>query len=1247
MFATTSARAASHPVLSAGATNIFHQETDQSYRPRVCNDAAASPFPLAPRARIQESKSSSLPSLSQTQSPAVPPRCRCYWAILALPEAASPVSSAHIQPSDIAVLEIVYVDPTLQAHLGPLAASLAPGQHFFDVVHPDDVQQARENMSDLLGPGKTTFGSVIRCRLGNVNAMRTQILRRGSNGTEPGTIYPSFSDEDKFPTVDLVISYVGDGLALCFMHNVVDESQHDSEQHNQSEWSNWCGMPTGLFTPEQGDMLWRQLSQKRSKTHRQSAPEHIFQILRSPANGGDILFSWPPPRLFPPIHCDNNNENSTRQMSAASAIGNSTLARYDDGSYFADDFATLAQSLDPGLFTLSDASTTCTRRLRARHTLATDGLIRTLESVVIGYGDTLIAMFTTVAQELIADASESIASLMPFPSLVPTPSQLQQPTDFIYGDTAAALEAQSQLALMSQSTTTLSPALLQQTLSPRQISFGFTAGDGAPQAGLMHDVDNLPYSAPADATSFSQGSRAQYSRHQEDQPADGDSCKHAGRRSFDESMLSPQKRMKSFGGQATTGDDRRMSDVSFSHKRAVTFNPDLLQTSSALSQDQQLHMDSELDGASTSRRYRNHSHGSFASSTFRQSLGTIISYDSLNASLASSETMFSPRQSMKWDSISGESVQGGPHRDSFASLASTTGLDAAAVAAAASAASAISTRRRSRQETWPLARIGDESTSALTSGASSVAGEAGGLYQPPSERFRSRSAAFIHTHAETLSSQMNAHFRPEDHSGSRLASSPNLPLDPSSTAASAAAAAAVTAMCSNGNHNGNGNDETANTSMFAMGIPGNSLNPYAAVPSPTGPSFSFGASPDVRPSLELPSVGVGSTTYDSTFGLQHSRASLPTLLPESYDRLSGPPSGVPLVTSFAPHCRALSAPGIVYGDDMIYTGTSRAQQYAGHLAYGGHVQARGGPGQKACQSCGTTSSPEWRRGPTGHKTLCNACGLRYSRSVLRAKKKAEKRKAAESSIRRASDVAADATIAAASAAANAAAAAAANPASATACADEPIRSEDMLANDEPARQEVFNSSNFHFNGMVTTAGPNAEAMMGVISSDGYPGGGPMDLALGLQLDGSGSGPQSYAANALGFEPPFLSSRTTTAASGYSFASTATSYASSASSVLGVGPTATDGAPGPHGSSSSSLTTSASNHSTGNVVSDGGGHPRFFGSTMMDLCAKKDHGLPVSMSEGAAEMERTTTADFMPFSTFGHAVSEGYEVETVM
>ncbi|GAA5869085.1 hypothetical protein JCM1840_000463 [Sporobolomyces johnsonii] len=47
------------------------------------------------------------------------------------------------------------------------------------------------------------------------------------------------------------------------------------------------------------------------------------------------------------------------------------------------------------------------------------------------------------------------------------------------------------------------------------------------------------------------------------------------------------------------------------------------------------------------------------------------------------------------------------------------------------------------------------------------------------------------------------------------------------------------------------------------------------------------------------------------------------------------------------------------------------------------------PGVKQCESCGTANSPEWRKGPSGSKSLCNACGLRYARSVARQKKLAE------------------------------------------------------------------------------------------------------------------------------------------------------------------------------------------------------------------------------------------------------------------
>jgi hypothetical protein len=39
--------------------------------------------------------------------------------------------------------------------------------------------------------------------------------------------------------------------------------------------------------------------------------------------------------------------------------------------------------------------------------------------------------------------------------------------------------------------------------------------------------------------------------------------------------------------------------------------------------------------------------------------------------------------------------------------------------------------------------------------------------------------------------------------------------------------------------------------------------------------------------------------------------------------------------------------------------------------------------QFSCQSCGAKLTPEWRRGPSGPGTLCNACGLRYSKTVRR------------------------------------------------------------------------------------------------------------------------------------------------------------------------------------------------------------------------------------------------------------------------
>jgi hypothetical protein len=41
--------------------------------------------------------------------------------------------------------------------------------------------------------------------------------------------------------------------------------------------------------------------------------------------------------------------------------------------------------------------------------------------------------------------------------------------------------------------------------------------------------------------------------------------------------------------------------------------------------------------------------------------------------------------------------------------------------------------------------------------------------------------------------------------------------------------------------------------------------------------------------------------------------------------------------------------------------------------------------QGPCSNCGTTSSPQWRKGPKNKPILCNACGIRFHRCVCGAR----------------------------------------------------------------------------------------------------------------------------------------------------------------------------------------------------------------------------------------------------------------------
>jgi len=43
-----------------------------------------------------------------------------------------------------------------------------------------------------------------------------------------------------------------------------------------------------------------------------------------------------------------------------------------------------------------------------------------------------------------------------------------------------------------------------------------------------------------------------------------------------------------------------------------------------------------------------------------------------------------------------------------------------------------------------------------------------------------------------------------------------------------------------------------------------------------------------------------------------------------------------------------------------------------------------------CMVCGVTDTPEWRRGPNGDHTLCNACGLHYAKSLKKDREARQK-----------------------------------------------------------------------------------------------------------------------------------------------------------------------------------------------------------------------------------------------------------------
>ncbi|CAK7205770.1 white collar 2 type of transcription factor [Sporothrix eucalyptigena] len=77
------------------------------------------------------------------------------------------------------------------------------------------------------------------------------------------------------------------------------------------------------------------------------------------------------------------------------------------------------------------------------------------------------------------------------------------------------------------------------------------------------------------------------------------------------------------------------------------------------------------------------------------------------------------------------------------------------------------------------------------------------------------------------------------------------------------------------------------------------------------------------------------------------------------------------------------SPRLIKGDAGIAFSVNRDQRASGDKKKKARLAE-----EYVCTDCGTLESPEWRKGPSGPKTLCNACGLRWAKKEKREKKRA-------------------------------------------------------------------------------------------------------------------------------------------------------------------------------------------------------------------------------------------------------------------
>ncbi|KAJ7815516.1 hypothetical protein B0H14DRAFT_3111832 [Mycena olivaceomarginata] len=171
---------------------------------------------------------------------------------------------------------------------------------------------------------------------------------------------------------------------------------------------------------------------------------------------------------------------------------------------------------------------------------------------------------------------------------------------------------------------------------------------------------------------------------------------------------------------------------------------------------------------------------------------------------------------------------------------------------------------------------------------------------------------------------------------------------------------------------------------------------YLAQSAQSSPSVSAPYSPPrwSQPQSEQPSGAYGGGQWSSSSAPGHSTSNLRSGSyppPQGQQWPSQPPSYIETTNTNGPTYQRPLSPAYGYTSPTTDEATSPATDVVPAPETpesGGGSSGRSGGTRPAgvlrCSSCKTTTSSEWRKGPSGKKELCNACGLRYARS--RAKK---------------------------------------------------------------------------------------------------------------------------------------------------------------------------------------------------------------------------------------------------------------------